>query len=101
MGSRFTRATAPQSTIAASSTTATWVSISGGVTNAHYTNNYTAQVNQASFAALMVDHFNSAALGDFTGATLSGNTVVCSAPCHFGIELGPHPWYASSSAAQH
>lgn len=69
--------------------------ISGGGKNAHYTNNYAGQFNQASFAAMMLDNFNSPTLGDFSGATLTGNTVICATPCHFGIELGPHPWYAS------
>jgi hypothetical protein len=69
--------------------------ISGGGVGAHYTQNYAGQFDQTSFAAMMLDNFDSPALGDFTGATLSGNTVVCATPCHFGIELGPHPWYAS------
>jgi hypothetical protein len=69
--------------------------ISGGGVNATYTNNYAGQVSQVAFAAIMLDNFNSAALGDHTGAMLTGNTVVCPAGCHFGIELGPHPWYAS------
>ena len=69
--------------------------ISGGGVNAAYTGNVAMQVSQTAFAAIMLDNFNSAALGDFTGATLSGNTVACPAGCHFGIELGPHPWYAS------
>jgi hypothetical protein len=69
--------------------------ISGGGVNAVYTNNTAQQLVQASFAAMMLDNFNSAALGDFTGATLTNNVVYCPVPCHFGIELGPHPWYAS------
>ena len=69
--------------------------ISGGGTNAHYTGNVALQLEQASFAAMMLDNFNNGALGKFGGTVMSGNTVVCAAPCHFGIELGPHPWYAS------
>ncbi len=69
--------------------------ISGGGVNAVYTGNTAQQLVQSSFAAMMLDNFDSAALGDFTGATLSNNTVYCPAVCHFGIELGPHPWYAS------
>ncbi len=69
--------------------------ISGGGVNAQYTGNTAAQLTQASFAAIMLDNFNSAALGNFTGAVLSGNAVYCPFGCHFGIELGPHPWYAS------
>jgi hypothetical protein len=69
--------------------------ISGGGVNASFTNNYAAQITQTSFAAMMLDNFNSAALGNFTGASLKNNTVLCPAGCHFGIELGPHPWYQS------
>ncbi|MDB4933379.1 MAG: hypothetical protein JWP87_351 [Labilithrix sp.] len=69
--------------------------ISGGGTNAKYTGNVAMQLEQATFAALMLDNFNNGALGNFTGTVMSGNTVICAAPCHFGIELGPHPWYAS------
>ncbi|HEY8080386.1 MAG TPA: glycosyl hydrolase family 28-related protein, partial [Labilithrix sp.] len=69
--------------------------ISGGGVNAVYTGNTAQQLVQSSFAAMMLDNFDNAALGDFTGATLDGNTVYCGAACHFGIELGPHPWYAS------
>lgn len=69
--------------------------ISGGGTNAKYTGNVAMQLVQASFAAMMLDNFGNGALGKFGGAVMSGNTVICAAPCHFGIELGPHPWYAS------
>ena len=69
--------------------------ISGGGVNAKYLNNSAAQLTQSSFAAMMLDNFNNGALGNFTGAVLKGNSVACSAPCHFGIELGPHPWYNS------
>ncbi len=69
--------------------------ISGGGTNAHYTSNVAMQLEQASFAAMMLDNFDNGALGKFQGSVMSGNTVVCAAPCHFGIELGPHPWYPS------
>jgi len=69
--------------------------ISGGGTNAKYTNNIAYQLSQTSFAAMMLDNFNSGALGDHTGAIMSGNSVACPAGYHFGIELGPHPWYPS------
>jgi hypothetical protein len=69
--------------------------ISGGGTNAKYTGNVALQLVQASFAAMMLDNFGNGALGKFGGTVMSGNTVICAAPCHFGIELGPHPWYAS------
>jgi len=69
--------------------------ISGGGKNSHYDGNTARQIAQTAFAALMLDNFNNGALGDFTGTTLANNVVVCPAGCHFGIELGPHPWYAS------
>lgn len=69
--------------------------ISGGGVNAKYTGNVAMQLTQTIFAGLMLDNFNNGALGDFSGAVLQGNTVVCAMPCHFGIELGPHPWYPS------
>jgi hypothetical protein len=69
--------------------------ISGGGTNAAYTNNQALQLSQAAFAAIMLDNFDSAALGDHTGAQLANNLVACPGGCHFGIEAGPHPWYAS------
>jgi hypothetical protein len=69
--------------------------ISGGGVNAEYTGNTAQQLRQSAFAAIMLDNFNNPALGDFTGTTLSNNVVYCPVACHFGIELGPHPWYAS------
>ena len=69
--------------------------ISGGGKNASYTQNVAEQLSQTSFAAMMLDNFDNAALGDHTGAVLSDNLVACPAGCHFGIELGPHPWYPS------
>ncbi len=69
--------------------------ISGGGTNAKYTNNTVEQLQQSSFAGIMLDNFDSSALGDHTGAVVTNNLVACTAPCHFGIELGPHPWYPS------
>jgi hypothetical protein len=69
--------------------------ISGGGVNAKYTNNIAYQLSQVAFAAVMLDNFNNGALGDHTGAVMSGNSVSCPAGCHFGIELGPHPWYQS------
>jgi hypothetical protein len=69
--------------------------ISGGGVNAQYTANAVSQLSQTSFAGIMLDNFDSAALGDHAGAKVTGNVVECPAGCHFGIELGPHPWYAS------
>ena len=69
--------------------------ISGGGTNAKYTNNVVEQLQQQAFAGIMLDNFNSSSLGDHTGAVVTSNLVSCPVACHFGIELGPHPWYPS------
>jgi hypothetical protein len=70
--------------------------ILGGARNAAISNNTIIQAKQASFAGLMLDNFNGATPGDFTGATVAGNTIDCGALlCDFGLELGPHAWYPS------
>lgn len=69
--------------------------ISGGGVNAKYTSNVASQLSQTAFAAVMLDNFNDGNKGDHTGALMSNNFVACPAGCHFGIELGPHPWYPS------
>jgi hypothetical protein len=69
--------------------------ISGGGVNAQYDGNSVAQLSQMSFAGIMLDNFDSAALGNHVGAKVTNNVIECPAGCHFGIELGPHPWYAS------
>jgi hypothetical protein len=70
--------------------------ILGGARNATIANNTIAQAKQAAFAGLMLDNFNGATPGDFTGAVVTGNTIDCGALlCDFGLELGPHAWYPS------
>lgn len=75
--------------------------IFGGGINALIANNTVSQPGQVTFAGLMLDNFNNTAPGNFTGTMVSGNTISCGAGsaknCQFGIELGPHPWYASSN----
>jgi hypothetical protein len=73
--------------------------ILGGGRGAVVRNNSISQPGQVVFAGLMLDNFNGGTPGDFTGAVVSGNTIDCTAArnCHFGIELGPHPWYLSTS----
>lgn len=70
--------------------------ILGGGRQAVVTNNRISQPGQLAFAGLMLDNFNTPAWGDFTGAVVTGNTVDCSSArnCHFGINLGPRPWYS-------
>ncbi len=73
--------------------------IVGGGRRALVQNNSISQPGQVVFAGLMLDNFNGTTSGDFTGALVTGNTIDCSAArnCHFGIELGPHPWYLSTN----
>lgn len=73
--------------------------ILGGGTNAMVSGNSITQPGQVVFAGLMLDNFNGGTTGNFTGAQVINNTIDCSAArnCHFGINLGPHPWYLSAN----
>jgi hypothetical protein len=72
--------------------------IFGGGTSAALTGNEVLHSKQSSFAGLMLDNFNGGTSGDFTGTTVTGNTIVCGVPqCDYAIELGPHPWYLSAN----
>jgi hypothetical protein len=72
--------------------------IFGGGTQAILQGNSISQTAQPSFAGLMLDNFNGTTSGDFTGTTVSGNSVDCGPQlCDFAIELGPHPWYLSAN----
>jgi hypothetical protein len=72
--------------------------ILGGARNAVVANNAISQPTQVTFAGLMLDNFNGGTPGDFTGTTVTNNTISCGAQnCHFGINLGPHPWYLSAN----
>lgn len=42
----------------------------------------------------MCDNFDSDANSNFTGMLLTANAIACGGRCHFGLQLGPHPWYA-------
>jgi hypothetical protein len=52
---------------------------------------------QDSFAGLMLDNFNASTPGDFQGAQVTNNTVMCNGRCDYGIQIGPHPWYPSAN----
>ncbi len=72
--------------------------ICGGARAATFKDNRLTQSTQVSFAGFMMDNFNGGTSGDFTGTTASGFVVDCtSLLCHFGIEIGPHPWYLSAN----
>lgn len=68
--------------------------ILGGARNATVMNNSLTQPGQVCFAAFSIDNFGGGTHGDFTGTTISGNTIDCSAAhnCHFGMNLGSHVW---------
>lgn len=70
--------------------------INSHVFNNIYTHN-TLNDNKAAFAPIMCDNFNGGTSGDFTNCLIENNKIDCNhGQCCFGIELGPHPWYASS-----
>jgi len=71
----------------------------GGAINGYIARNTIQQQSQVVFAGLMLDNFNGSQPGDFTGATVTQNSVTCTTNryCHFGINLGPHPWYQSAN----
>jgi hypothetical protein len=73
--------------------------ILGSGVNALVQNNSISQPGQVVFAGLMLDNFNGGTTGNFSGALVTGNTIDCGAArnCHFGINLGPHPWYLSAN----
>lgn len=53
----------------------------------------------ASFADLMLQSWKTTS-GDFTGSTVSGNAIDCSAArrCGYGIMIGSNPWYVGRAA---
>ncbi len=57
-----------------------------------------ARNNRPSFGALMLDNFASTTSGDYADARIENNNINCGSGtgCCYGIELGPHPWYASA-----
>ena len=70
--------------------------VAGGTRAGLFYNNTIRQATQVAFGGLMLDNFNATQPGDFTDTYVIENTVDCTAQrCHFGINLGPHPWYLS------
>ena len=43
----------------------------------------------------MMDNFNQPGLANFSGALVTNNTIDCGTRCHYGIEVGPRPWYTA------
>ena len=58
--------------------------------------NTVRMVNGGSFGGIMMDNFNNPAAANFSGALVSNNTIDCGTRCHYGIEIGPRPWYTAS-----
>jgi hypothetical protein len=71
--------------------------IIGGGPNAQVTGNRVVLRQNQAFAGMMMDNFNGATSGDFTGAVVSSNSIECNGRCHYGLEVGPHPWYQSAN----
>jgi hypothetical protein len=73
--------------------------ILGSGVEAHVHDNsfaHSSATNRPAFGALMLDNFVGSTSGDFAGASVENNNIDCdTGMCCFGIELGPHPWYAS------
>lgn len=64
------------------------------------TNNYVRHTACCpSFAAMMLDNFDSSTPGIFVGSMITANHILCAGHCCFGIEVGPHPWYQSQNIA--
>eukprot|EP00040_Diaphanoeca_grandis_P021686 m.115780 g.115780 ORF g.115780 m.115780 type:complete len:658 (-) comp28447_c0_seq2:326-2299(-) len=59
------------------------------------TSNTVHMVGGGSFGGMMLDNFNNPAASDFHGVQVYNNTIMCGNRCHYGIELGPRPWYTA------
>ena len=52
-------------------------------------------VANGAFGGIMLDNFNNLALGNHSGAVVTNNSIDGGGRIHYGIELGPRPWYAA------
>jgi parallel beta-helix repeat protein len=76
--------------------------IIGGAKNSTIQNNQVVQTNMRTFAGLMLNTMggHAADSGNFTGSTISGNTINCAAnKCHIAFNIGDHAWDPSSTQA--
>jgi hypothetical protein len=71
--------------------------IVGGGMGARIAGNTVRMVANGCFGGFMLDNFNSNPNSNFVGALVTNNTILCGGRCHFGVELGPHPWYESTN----
>ena len=71
--------------------------LGSGVETKISSNRFIHDFSRKVFGALMLDNFNGGTSGNFTSLSAVQNTIDCSgSSCCYGIELGPHPWYASN-----
>jgi hypothetical protein len=72
--------------------------IVAGASGGLFRRNSVRMVNNGAFGGMMADNFNtSGPPSDYAGAAFRENLVDCGGRCHFGIELGGHPWYMSAN----
>lgn len=69
--------------------------LGGGVQTTVQSNTFFMR-QSACGAGIMADNFGGSTQGNFTGFVVSDNTVDCGeGRCHYGIEVGPLPYYVS------
>jgi hypothetical protein len=52
-------------------------------------------VANGAFGGIMLDNFNNPSLSNHSGAVVRGNGIDGGNRMHYGIELGPRPWYSA------
>lgn len=50
-------------------------------------------VANGAFGGIMLDNFDQPALSNHSGAVVNNNSIDGGNRIHYGIELGPRPWY--------
>lgn len=56
-------------------------------------NNTIRMVSNGAFGGIMMDNFNNPNLSNHSGTIVQHNTIDGGSRLHYGIELGPRPWY--------
>jgi hypothetical protein len=62
----------------------------------HVSGNTIRMINNAAFGGIMMDNFNNPSYSNHSGLLVSNNTIDCAQRCHYGIEVGPFPWYTAA-----
>lgn len=57
--------------------------------------NAVRMVANGAFGGIMMDNFNNRELSNHSGAVVRNNTIDGGNRVHYGIELGPRPWYTA------